>query len=62
LIAGNLYNLGEDRILRRCVLENERSIIMEEVYDGIIGGNYLGKDTAKNILCAGLWWPTLNKM
>jgi hypothetical protein len=42
LIAGNLYKLGEDGILRRCVLEHERSIILEEAHDGIVAGHYVG--------------------
>jgi hypothetical protein len=61
LIAGNLYKLGEDGILRHCVLEHERSVILEEAHDGIVGGHYVGKAMTQNILCAGIWWPTLHK-
>jgi hypothetical protein len=61
LIAGNLYKLGADGILRRCVLEHERPMILEEAHDGIAGGHYAGRETAQNILCAGIWWPTLHK-
>jgi hypothetical protein len=61
VIAGNLYKLGEDRILRHCVLENERPMILEEEDDGIAGGHYAGREIAQNILCAGIWWPTLHK-
>jgi hypothetical protein len=43
LIAGNLYKLGAEKILRRCVLEHERLMILEEAYHGIVGGNYAGK-------------------
>jgi hypothetical protein len=43
-----------------CV-EHEISMILEEAHDGIAGGHYAGKVTAKNILCAGIWWPTLHK-
>jgi hypothetical protein len=60
LIAGSLYKLGADGILR-CVVEHERPIILEEAHDGIVGGNYAGKSTAQNILHAGLWWPTLHR-
>ena len=28
LIAGNLYKLGRDNILRRCVMEHEQPIIL----------------------------------
>ena len=40
LIAGHLYKLGVDNILRRCVMEHERPIIFEEAHEGIDGGNY----------------------
>jgi hypothetical protein len=43
LIVGNLYKLGAYGILRHCVLEHERSIILEEAHDGIVGGHYAGK-------------------
>jgi hypothetical protein len=50
-----------DGILRRCVLEHGKSMILEEVHNGIAGGNYVGRETAKNILCTWIWWPTLQK-
>jgi hypothetical protein len=31
------------------------------VHKGIAGGHSVGKATAKNILCAWIWWPTLHK-
>jgi hypothetical protein len=61
LIAGNLYKMGADGILRRYVLEHERPIILEEAHNGIVGGHYVGRETAQNILCARIWWPTLHK-
>jgi hypothetical protein len=54
LIAGNLYKMGADGILRRYVLEHERMVILEETHDGIVGGHYAGRETAQNILCAEL--------
>ncbi|KAH9287924.1 hypothetical protein KI387_032041, partial [Taxus chinensis] len=32
LISGDLYKLGRDEVLRRCVLEHERLSIMEEAH------------------------------
>jgi hypothetical protein len=61
LIVENLYKLGTDGILRHCVLQHERLMILEETHDGISGGNYIGKETTRKILCVGLWWPTLHK-
>jgi hypothetical protein len=60
LIGGSLCKLGVDGILRRCVVEHEILIILVEAHDGIVGGNYAGKSTVHNILCARLWWPTLH--
>jgi hypothetical protein len=46
LITGHLYKMGADRILRMCVLEHERPIILAEAHEGIVGGHYVGKSTA----------------
>jgi hypothetical protein len=43
LIAGQLYKMGPDEILRRCVMEAERSLILEEAHEGIARGHYAGK-------------------
>jgi hypothetical protein len=61
LIVGNLYKFGVDGILRCCVLEHERPMILEEAHDGIPGGHYAGRETAQKIFCMGIWWPTLHK-
>jgi hypothetical protein len=46
LIAGQLYKMGPDEILRRCVMEAERPLILEKAYEGIARGHYAGKETA----------------
>jgi hypothetical protein len=61
LIAGHLYKMGADSILRRCVLEHERPRILAESHEGIAGGHYAGKATVQKVLCAGLWWPTIHR-
>jgi len=43
------------------VVENERLMILIEAHDAIAGGHYIGKDTTKKILHAGMWWSTLYK-
>jgi hypothetical protein len=53
--------MGPDEILRRCVMESERPLILAEAHEGIIGGHYAGKATMQKVLRAGLWWPTLPK-
>jgi hypothetical protein len=61
LIDRQLYKMGPDEILRRCVMEAERPLIRAEAHEGIGGAHYAGKATMQKILRAGLWWPTLQK-
>ena len=61
LIAGQLYKLGSDEILRIYVFEHERRRILQEAHPRITGGHYAGKATAQKVLIAGLWWPTVHK-
>jgi hypothetical protein len=61
LITGHLYNMGEDSIFRRCVLEHERPKILAESHEGIAGGNYARKSTTQKLLYAGLWWPIVHR-
>jgi hypothetical protein len=60
LIAGQLYKMGLDEILRRCVMKAERPLILIESHEGITGGHYTGKETTYKVLKGGLWWPTLH--
>ena len=61
LIAGQLYKLGPDEVLRRCVMPHEKDAIIREAHSGTAGGHFTGKPTAQKILAAGLWWPMLHK-
>jgi hypothetical protein len=45
LIAGKLYKLGLDSILRMCVLDHERQDILWECHSGFVGGHVGGKAT-----------------
>jgi hypothetical protein len=51
-VAGyvTLYKLDIDGIIRQCVVEHERPMILVEAHDGIVGGNYEGKETTQKIL------------
>ena len=60
MIDGHLYKLGPDEILQRCVLPHEQENILEEAHAGVVGVNYGGRATARKVLRAGLWWPTLH--
>ena len=46
--------MGPDKILRRCVMEAERPLILAEEHEGIAGGHYTGKATVQKVLRAGL--------
>ena len=61
MITMQLYKLGPDEVLRRYVLDHERSMILAEAHAGIVGGYYSGKPIAQKVLTVGLWWPTVHK-
>jgi hypothetical protein len=61
LITRQLYKMGPDEILRRCVMEVERPLTLTKSHEGISGGHYAGKETTQKVLRADLWWPTLHK-
>ena len=61
LIKKNLYRLGVDDILHRCVLDHEKVGIMEEAHSGLAGEHFQVDTTSRKILQAGLWWPKMNK-
>ena len=61
LIAGQLYTMGLDQILRHCILDHERECVLWECHAGIAGGHIGGKCTAQKVLQVFLWWPTLFK-
>jgi hypothetical protein len=43
------------------VMDHERSMVLGEAHEGIIGGHYAGNPTTQKVLHVGLWWPTLHK-
>jgi hypothetical protein len=50
LIAGQLYKMGLDEILRRFVMEVERSLILVEAHEGIAGGHYARTEQHRRFL------------
>ena len=61
IIAGQLYKMGNDEILRRYVPEFERGQILAEAHGGAVEGHYAGCAMAQKILHIGLWWLTLHQ-
>ena len=47
LIEGQLYKMGPNEILRRCVLQHEKPLILAEAHSRAVGGHYAGKATAQ---------------
>ena len=41
--------------------EHEQKVVLKEVHEGITGGHFAGNATARKVMSAGLWWPTLFK-
>ena len=60
LIARQLYKLGPDEVLWKCVLSHEQGKILAEAHARFIGGHYGGHATSKMVLHVGIWWPTLH--
>jgi hypothetical protein len=42
--------MGPNKILRRCVMEEEHPMILEEAHEGIAGEHYAGKETVQKVL------------
>ena len=62
LLGGYLYRYFPcEGIYRRCVRENEVPIILCALHDEPCGGHFAGELTARKVLFAGYWWPTLHK-
>ena len=59
VIADQLYRIGGDGLLCRCVPPHETEVVLAEAHQGIGGGHFAGDVTARKILQAGLWWPKL---
>ena len=56
-----LFKQGVDQILRRCIPNNEVEGVLRECHSTGYGGHYSGEKTAKRVLQAGFYWPTLFK-
>ena len=41
--------------------EIESKRILKDMHEGVCGGHYMDKTTAKKVLRARFWWPTLFK-
>jgi hypothetical protein len=58
-IEGYLFRTGKDRIIRRCVREDEMYDILKACHDEPCGGHFADKRTANKVLHLGYYWPTI---
>jgi len=61
LIAGHLYKMDLDQLLRHCILRHERNDGLWEFHAGVARGQVGDKATTRKILQEGLWWLTIHK-
>ena len=59
IIADTLYKQGKDGVLRRCIMSSEIPLILKGCHSDPAGGHFAGEITARKVLQAGYWWPTL---
>ena len=52
--------MGLEEIVCLCVLKHTRPVILNEAHVSVAGVHYVEKAIVKNILQAGLWWPTMH--
>ncbi|XP_058765799.1 uncharacterized protein LOC131639312 [Vicia villosa] len=55
-----LYKKGVDRLIRRCVPEEQQEVL-KACHDSNYGGHFSGDRTSEKVLQSGLYWPTLFK-
>ena len=61
ILANTLYKKGKDVILKRCILSSKIPSMLKGCHSDPTGGHFAGEVTARKILHAGYWWPTLFK-
>ena len=57
----NLFRIGADDVLRRCVPETEQGSILRFCHEMECGRHYSGTKTAHKVFNAGFFWPTVVK-
>jgi hypothetical protein len=56
-----LFRIGQDQVLRRCVPEEEQQSVLTFCHALHCGGHFGAKKTAFKVLQSGFWWPSLFK-
>ncbi|KAG9439974.1 hypothetical protein H6P81_020139 [Aristolochia fimbriata] len=56
-----LYKICPDQVIRRCVKEEEATLILSHCHDKEVGGHHSANRTTAKVLESRLFWPTLFK-
>ncbi|KAG9453132.1 hypothetical protein H6P81_006036 [Aristolochia fimbriata] len=54
-----LYKICPDQVIRRCVKEEEATLILSHCHDKEVGGHHNANRIAAKVLQSGFFWPTL---
>ena len=56
-----LFHVGADQIIRRCVPEEEHEHILSMCYSSLCGGHFASRKNGAIVLQSGFYWPTVFK-
>ncbi len=56
-----MYRMGQNNKMCRCLTTSKAQIVLRELHERMVRGHLITNITAKKILDAGYWWPTLFK-
>ena len=59
MLAGQMYNKGQDGVLRLCIEPEEKPYYLKMAHETIGGIHMAGNQTLKRLLWAGVWWPSM---
>ncbi|KAI3824039.1 hypothetical protein L1987_05486 [Smallanthus sonchifolius] len=57
----DLFKIGPDQVIRRCVPETEVLEILTHAHSSACGGHFSGHKTGYRVLTCGFYWPTIFK-
>ena len=61
MIAGQLYHLCQDEVLRLVVCPDDYQSLLSQAHVSITGYHSSGDLTMQRVLREGFWWPTLKE-
>ena len=60
-VEPQLFHVGADQIIRRCIPEEEQEHILSMCHSSLCGGHFASRKTRAKVLQSGFYWPTLFK-